>query len=420
MPSFFENIQKYIEDAARIVCISGDVLGRLEKPDKILDFEISVGGRKFSAWRVQHSNVLGPYKGGIRYHQDSNLDEVKALASLMTLKTSLAGIPFGGAKGAVKVDPRKLNIKDLEELSRGYVRAIWQEIGTEKDVPAPDVGTTPQIMDWMVDEYSRLVGKWTPVAFTGKSIEKGGSRGRDIATGFGGFMILREFLNLQLITYNLQPKTVAVQGFGNVGANIAKILYEKGFKVVAISDSKGALHEEDGIDIPKVMDVKEKTGIIDRAKCYAVSAERLASNIACQEFTNEDLLEMPVDILIPAALENVINENNAEKIGAKVILEMANGPITPEADAVLEKRGIEVLPDILANSGGVVGSYFEWVQNKQNEQWSEEKVLYRIDEKLTEAFRGVQKIKEERSVSWRIASFVRAIMRITDSIKNTA
>ncbi|KKU06416.1 MAG: Glutamate dehydrogenase [Parcubacteria group bacterium GW2011_GWA2_45_30] len=417
MSSFFENTQKFIEDAVRITHISGDILTRLEKPDKVLEFEISTGsGQKLQAWRVQHNNTLGPYKGGIRYHPDSNLDEVKALASLMTLKTSLAELPFGGAKGAVKVDPRKLSSQELEELSRAYIRAIWQEIGLDKDIPAPDVGTTPQIMDWMTDEYSKLVGKWSPATFTGKSIDKGGSCGRDIATGFGGYVILREFLNLQPITYNLKFETVAVQGFGNVGANIAKILYEKGFKIVAISDSKGALHEEDGIDIKKVLDVKERTGLIDRAKCYAVSEERLASGTPCREFTNDDLLQMPVDILIPAALEDVINGKNAEKIGAKVILEMANGPVTPEAEKILTERGIEVLPDILANSGGVVGSYFEWIQNKKREQWSEDEVLAKIDEKLTEAFREVQKIKEERNIAWRLASYVRAITRVAEAI----
>ncbi|MBI2121955.1 MAG: Glu/Leu/Phe/Val dehydrogenase [Candidatus Sungbacteria bacterium] len=458
MSTFFENTKKFIEDAVRIAYIPGDILGRLEKPDKVLEFEIAVGdnpvrdpmpmasadaegrlvsngARKFQAWRVQHNNILGPYKGGIRYHPDSNLDEVKALASLMTLKTSLAGILFGGAKGAVRVDPRKLSLQELEELSRMYVRAIWQEIGPEKDVPAPDVGTTPQIMDWMTDEYSKLIGKLSPAAqqsgaslaqngragFTGKSIEKGGSRGRDIATGFGGYVILREFLNLSskfLVLSSESQLVVAIQGFGNVGANIAKILYEKGFKIVAISDSKGALYEEDGIDIKKVLDVKEKTGIIDRNKCYAVSEERLASGTPCREFTNDDLLQMPVDILIPAALENVINEANAEKIRAKVILEMANGPVTPEAEKIFTKRGIEVLPDILANSGGVVGSYFEWVQNRKGEQWSEEEVLAKIDEKLTEAFQSVQKIKEECNVSWRMASYVRAIKRVAEGNKN--
>ena len=422
MSTFFENTKKFIEDAVCIAHIPGDVLTRVEKPDKILEFEISSGsGQKFQAWRVQHNNTLGPYKGGIRYHPDSNLDEVKALASLMTLKTSLAGLPFGGAKGAVRVDPRKLSAVELEELSRSYVRAIWQEIGLDKDVPAPDVNTTPQIMDWMADEYAKLVGKWSPATFTGKSIEKGGSRGRDIATGFGGYVILREFLNFVPILdrHGERSKigtTVAIQGFGNVGANIAKIFYERGFKIVAISDSKGALHDEDGIDIRKVLNVKEKTGLIDRAKCYAVSKERLAAGTHCREFTNEDLLELPVDILVPAALENVINEKNAEKIGAKVILEMANGPVTPEAEKILTERGIEVWPDILANSGGVVGSYFEWVQNHKGEQWSEEEVLAKIDEKLVEAFREVQKIKEERGVSWRLASYIRAIMRIAEAI----
>ncbi len=450
MSTFFENTQKLVREAADIAKIPDDILARLQKPDKILEFEIMVGSKKFLAWRVQHNNALGPYKGGIRFHPESSLDEVKALASLMTWKTSLMGLPYGGAKGAVKVDPRALSMQELEELSIGYIRAIWQDIGPQKDVPAPDVGTNAQVMDWMTDEYSKLVGHWEPAAFTGKSVSKGGSQGREVATGFGGYVVLREFLkvrNSKLEIRNLQPK-VAIQGFGNVGSNLAKLLFDHGFKVVALSDSKGALHEEEGIDVQKVFDVKEKTGIIERARCYAVSPH----GEPCRQFTNEELLELPVDTLIPAALENVITMGNADKIQAKAVIEMANGPTTIEAEEILEKRGIQVIPDILANGGGVVGSYFEWVQsltpleNLQRYQlsleshidkksweeiyadvnsltgrgqkyWSEEEVLKKIDEKLTGAFTEVAKVKKEHQSTWRMAAYIRAVKRVAEAIK---
>lgn len=414
MSTFFENTQKLVDEAARIAQITSDILARLQKPEKILEFEIPVGARKFQAWRVQHSNALGPYKGGIRFHPESNLDEVKALASLMTWKTSLMGLPYGGAKGAVKIDSKTLSEGELEKLSRGYIRATWKEIGPNKDIPAPDVGTNSQIMDWMTDEYSKLVGHWEPAAFTGKSVEKGGSRGREIATGFGGYVILREFLkfgNWKLEIENSPPK-VAVQGFGNVGSNIARILFEKGFKIVAISDSKGALFEEKGIDIKKIADIKERTGIIDRNTCYA----SVSHSEQCKSFTNEELLELPVDILIPAALEGVITKDNADKIRAKVILEMANGPTTPEAEEILIKRDVAVIPDILANGGGVVGSYFEWVQSKDQKYWSEEEVLNRIDKKLIESFEAVGQVKNQYNTSWRVASYIMAMQRVSEAI----
>lgn len=432
MSSFLENTQKLINKATEVAQISGDMLTKLEKPNHVLEFEIPVEmddgtTKKFQGWRVQHNNALGPYKGGIRYHPDSNLDEAKALASLMTWKTSLMGIPYGGGKGAIRVDPKGLSKQELERLSRGYVRAIWKDIGPEKDIPAPDVNTTPEIMDWMTDEYSILVGKWTPAAFTGKSVEKGGSKGREIATGFGGYVVLREFLKVQNSTFvpssgrgkfKIQNSpSVAIQGFGNVGANIAKILFENDFKIVAISDSKGALFEEKGVDIARVLEVKEKTGTIPRDRCYSLSEEKKKKDLPCRTGTNEELLETHADILIPAALESVITEKNAKNISAKIILEMANGPITSEADAILEKSGIEVIPDILANGGGVVGSYFEWVQSKENKYWIEEEVLEKIDKVLADAFALVLRAQEDFDVSMRLASYIRAITRVAERIK---
>lgn len=437
--AFLENTETLIHEAAQILRLPKDILARLQRPEKILEFEIPVhrddgsehpvrnstdaqahqisnGTRKFQAWRVQHNSALGPYKGGIRYHPDSNLDEVKALASLMTWKTSLAGIPYGGGKGAVQVDPKKLNERELEELSRGYARAIWKDIGPQKDVPAPDVNTNAEIMDWMTDEYAKLTGKWEPATFTGKSVEKGGSHGREVATGFGGFVVLREFLKLNPKPSTLNP-IVAIQGFGNVGSNIAKFLYDNGFTIVAVSDSKGALFEEHGIDIYKVLDVKEKTGIIERTQCYAVSRERQKERTPCEEFSSAELLELPVDVLIPAALENVITEENAGRIKAKVILEMANGPVSAEADKILAEKGIEVIPDILANAGGVVGSYFEWTQNLRGESWSEEEVLRKINEQLARAFKDAAQTKSQYRTSWRMASYIHALKRVAEKIK---
>ena len=476
--AFLEDTEKLVDQAARTAKIPAGVLARLQKPDRVLQFEIPVRmddgtEKKFMGWRVQHNNARGPYKGGIRFHPDSNLDEVKALASLMTWKTALAGLPYGGAKGAIVGDPRQLSRRELEELSRGYVRQIWRDIGPHKDIPAPDVGTNAEIMDWMADEYARLSDKgqaaaFTPplqsagnqemreaqliarAGFTGKSVEKGGSRGREVATGFGGYVILREFLKLGNSVSNLETEfpSFAIQGFGNVGAHIARILFEKGFKIVAISDSKGALYDPDGIDINKVAATKERTGIIDRAVCYSLGQSREP----CRTLTNEELLNLPVDILIPAALAGVITKENAEKIQAKMILEMANGPTSREAEEILMRRGVEIIADILVNSGGVVGSYFEWMQslapleNLQKyeselrphigeeywqeivndvisltglaqEYWTEEQVLAKIDEKLATAFAAVAEVKEKYGASWRMASYIRAITRVAEAMK---
>ena len=461
MSTFFEDTQKLVDEAARMAKIPADVLARLQKPDHVWEFELAVkmddgSEKKFSAWRVQHNNALGLYKGGIRFHPASDLDEVKALASLMTWKTAVAGLPYGGGKGAVAVDPRALSPRELEALSRAYCRAIAPHIGPRADIPAPDVGTNAQVLDWMADEYAKIIGRWEPAAFTGKSVAHGGSRGRDIATGFGGYVVLREYLKTSVpdLVWNAfqtksgTGKSVAIQGFGNVGANIARILFEKGFKIVAISDSKGALYEPGGIDIRKVSDVKERMGIIDRATCYS-----LASHPGpCRTSPNEELLFLPVDILIPAALEAVITRDNAEKIRAKIILEMANGPVTREADEILARCGVEIIPDILANSGGVVGSYFEWVQSLapvenlkkyeselkshigekhwqeivgdvasltglEQKYWTEEQVLAKIDEKLAQAFAAILEEKEKYGVSWRMASYIRAITRVAEAMK---
>ena len=414
MSTFLENTQKLIEEAADIAMIDGGILTRLKKPERILEFEITAGGNKFQAWRVQHSSVLGPYKGGIRFHPDSNLDEVQALAALMTLKTSLMGIPYGGGKGAVKVNPKELSKKELEELSRGYAKAIFDKIGPEKDIPAPDVGTDSQIMAWMTDEYSKIAGYNVPGVFTGKPIELGGSKGREIATSFGGFVVLREYLrqakDLALLSGDL---TVVVQGFGNVGGHIARILKEAGFKIVGVSDSKSAIYCDEGIDVHEIIKIQKEKTAQGAAK---ISLEEAASG-RYKIISNKELLESDADILIPPALENQITLENAKDIKAKVVLELANGPITAEADKILEKQGIQIIPDILANGGGVVGSYFEWVQNLQRLYWEEEEVLGRLDKIMADAFQAVARTKKEYGITWRQAAYVRAIKRVVDAMK---
>ena len=410
MSTFFENTLKILEEAGAIAKLDGGILAFLKKPKNVLEFEISVdmekgGTKKFQAWRVQHNDVLGPYKGGIRFHQDSSLDEVQALASLMTWKTSLMGIPFGGAKGAVRVNPKDLTKGELEQLSRGFVRGVFDAIGPERDVPAPDVNTDGQIMAWMMDEYSKMKGYNVPAVLTGKPVELGGSRGRDIATAFGGFVVLREYLkkasDVSLLTGDL---TCAVQGFGNVGGHMARMLAEAGFKVVALSDSKGAIRRSEGINVSELIKMQKEKGIINNKTC---SLEE-ASGGNCKIIGNKELLEFDVDILIPAALENQITKDNAEKIKAKVVVEMANGPTTKEAEDILVKKGVAVLPDILANGGGVAGSYFEWVQNLQRFYWEEGEVIQRLDKVMTDAFRATAHTKGEFKCTWRQAAFVRA------------
>ena len=407
-----------VDRAANVLGLSQEVIQRLNTPDQIFEFEIAIrmddgAEKKFSAWRVQHNNALGPYKGGIRFHPDSNLDEVKALASLMTWKTSLMGLPFGGAKGAIAVDPRALSPRELEELSRGYARAIAEHIGPDKDVPAPDVGTNAQIMEWMTDEYTKLVGTPMPATFTGKPVGKGGSEGREEATGFGGFVIIKEYLKLKPLTAALNESTVAIQGFGNVGQNIATFLYQHGLRIIAVSDSKGGMCEPGGINIPRLLEVKEKTGIIDRNKCYALAPHEML----CRDCTNADLLKLQTDILIPAALENQITGENAQDMKARVILEMANGPVTPEADVILLPKGVEIIPDVLANGGGVVGSYFEWIQSRANDYWQKDRVLAAIEEKMIAAFRDVADTKKAHNVSWREAAYVQALKRVVGAMK---
>jgi glutamate dehydrogenase/leucine dehydrogenase len=387
---------------------------QLEKPQKIIEvnFPVEMDDRKvkiFSGFRVQFNNARGPYKGGIRFHPQVNLPEVKALAAWMTIKCAVADIPFGGGKGGVVVDPKKLSAGELERVARGYVRAIYQDIGPDTDVPAPDVGTNPQVLGWMADAYAseckmqnakcKISENEILATFTGKPIELGGSEGRVEATGQGGVYVLASLAH-KLKVKNEKLK-VAVQGFGNVGFYFAQAAQEVGFKAVAVSDSKGGIVSQQfsNLTIQQLSDHKKKTGSV-------------VGFPKTKKITNEELLVLPVDILVPAALENVINAKNVGEIKARAIIEMANGPVTPEADKILQERGVISVPDVLANSGGVSVSYFEWLQNKKGEHWNKEEVLSKLREKITHAFEDVWEESRKRGVSLREAAYALAVSRI--------
>ena len=389
------------------------------EPQKVIKGRLSIvgkGGKKksFQAFRIQHNDARGPFKGGIRFHQNVSFDEVQALATLMSLKCAVAGIPYGGAKGGVVVDPSKLTKDELKSLSIAYAKLITPFIGPWRDVPAPDVNTDGQIMSWMLETYEKKIGMQAPATFTGKPIELGGSLGRTEATGQGGVFVLDAYLkrNLKSPAYagrqisNLKSVTIAVQGFGNVGYYFAKLADEAGYKVVAVSDSSGGIYNPKGLNIEKVAEFKE-SGKPLKEKPLKVGEKVI---------TNEELLELPVTVLVPAALENAITGTNANNINAKFILEMANGPTTTEADHYLYERGIDVIPDILSNSGGVTVSYFEWVQNLNGYFWTKEKVNEELKKTITKAFADIDKIKKEKRISYRKAANFLSLKRIIDAM----
>ena len=351
----------------------------------------------FTGYRIQFNNARGPTKGGIRFHHEVDLEEVKTLAFLMTLKCAVVNIPFGGAKGGVVVDTKKFSKGEVERLSRAYMREIYKFIGPDTDIPAPDVNTNPQIMAWMLDEYEEIIGKHAPGVITGKPVEIGGSLVRDISTSLGGVFVLKEVMK----GTSVKPENtkVAVQGFGNAGMNIARILYEQKYKIVAVSDSKSGIYNETGLNIEKA--IKHKNG---KGSFKGFSGAK--------EITNEGLLELECDVLIPAALGNQITEKNAGSIKAKTILEIANSPITSEADKILENKRVNIIPDILANAGGVAVSYFEWVQNSMNYYWTREEVTKKLEECMVSSTREVLKACREYKRSMRDAAYILAINRV--------
>lgn len=351
-------------------------------------------------FRVQYSDALGPTKGGLRIHPAVNLDEVDELAFLMSLKTSLVGLPYGGAKGAIKINPKDLTPQEHEQVVRGFIRQIAHIIGPDYDIPAPDVNTNAETMSLMLDEYEKIVGHTAPATFTGKPFAKGGSLGRETATSKGGFYIIQEMFEGK----DPQDITVAIQGFGNVGGHLARLLHEAGFKVVAISDSSTGLYDQNGLDIPALTQLTSQKGA------------RLNSYTDAQHITNEELLALGVALLAPAALGGVITKDNVDSIKATHIVEMANAPITPEADDVLEKQNVVIIPDILANSGGVIVSYFEWVQNRNDEQWTAEKVDEKLRETILPAYEKVEKERQLRpDVDIRTICYLLAVKRILEA-----
>jgi glutamate dehydrogenase len=416
MISAFANAKKQIDSVAKILEEDyqdkkrfARAVNLLKKPDRVLRKSLSIrldNGkvRKFQAYRSQHNNARGPYKGGIRFHLQVSEDEVKALSTWMSVKCAVVDIPYGGGKGGIIVDPNTLSESELERLCKKYAEFLTPHIGPWIDVPAPDVNTGEREMAWMLEAYEEKVGYHAPATFTGKPISLGGSLGRTEATGLGGSYILTNFLKAKKMKEI--KTTIAVQGFGNVGYWFAKFAEKTGCKLVAVSDSSGAIYKPNGLDIDKLAKLKEKYG----------SFAGIPKSKNTKLITNYELFSLPIDILVPAALENSINKDNALTIKAKNILEMANGPTTPEAEEILLKRGIDILPDVLSNAGGVTVSYFEWVQNLHGYRWTKEKVYTELKEIMDNSFNEIYKVKKEKNISFRQAAYVLSVRRIIDAM----
>lgn len=421
MANCFMDAKKILLKIARKNKINNNLIKRLENHDLTAEYTLSINSGKnkkfFKAFRAQHNNILGPYKGGLRYHPNVSLDEVKALSFWMTFKNALIDVPFGGGKGGICVDPQKLSKKELNMLTREFTRKMSPIIGPDLDVPAPDVNTNSEIMEIIYKEYSRIIKKDSPAVVTGKPLSCGGSEGRTEATGLGGSFVLAKVLEKS--GKKPQDMTVAIQGFGNVGSYIAKFLHSAGIKIIAITESNGGLHIPDGIsDIDTLSICKKQNGFISNCFCDGLSCSiNNKIKLKGHHLKPDEVLELPVDIIVPAAMENAINEKNAGRIRAKYILEMANGPTTREADEILTKKGVVIIPDILANSGGVVVSYFEWLQNKKNEKWSKEKVNQKLQEKMIIATDKVIDLSRKKKISLRDAAYIVALTKISDSFK---
>ena len=405
----FDNFVAVMDKAAGVMGISEEDYLTFKYPERELKVALPVrmddGSLKvFEGFRIQHSTLRGPAKGGIRYHQNVNVDEVRALSAWMTFKCAVAAIPYGGGKGGIVCRPREMSKGELERLTRTYIDKISAIISPNTDIPAPDVGTNAQTMDWMVDEYSKLKGESVYGIVTGKSIEIGGSKGRNEATGRGVCFVTLEMMK----KYNMKPEDckIVIQGMGNVGSISAKLLAEEGAKIIAVSDVSCAIYNENGLDI---------AGIYK----YLDSGKNLLDGYTgdCKRITNAELLELPCDILIPAALENQITAENADRIKAKIVIEAANGPTSVEADEILNKKGVKVLPDILSNSGGVIVSYFEWVQNLQNFYWEEDDVNAKLKRQIVGAFNDVFDAREKYDCTFRVAAYIVALNRLVTAKK---
>ena len=416
--SLFEEASQRINEVVKYVDISDDTVETLKYPKALIEVSIPVRMdnydlKIFKGYRVRYNDLLGPTKGGIRYHPNVSIDEVKSLAFWMTFKCAALNLPYGGGKGGITCDPKKLSRFEVERLSRGYIDAIADFIGPDVDIPAPDVYTNQMIMGWMMDQYSTIKRRITPAVITGKPLSMGGCLGRDTATAMGAFMTM-ETLVPRLIKQK-EPITAAVQGFGNAGAELAELLYNAGYKVVAVSDSRGGIYSEKGLDIPQVRRFKESTRTLKAIYCEGSVCNIMTDH---EEITNEELLTLDVDILAPSALEDQITEANADKIRAKAIFEVANGPVTPDADRILNKRGITVVPDILVNAGGVTVSYFEWIQNRTGFYWPLDKINTRLREKMINETNRIWEIAQEKSIPLRTAAYVHAFKRITEAVNS--
>ena len=401
MENSLATAKKQLSDAADILDLDDSLFKILKDPKHVLEDEISIRTdsgetERFKSYRVQHNDALGPYKGGIRFHPEVDLNDVKALAMLMTWKTSLMQVPFGGSKGGVTVDPKNLSDSEIQSVSRSFVKNFSDHLGPRKDIPAPDVYTNARIMSWMLDEYEKITKEHAPGTFTGKPLELGGIKIRNEATGLGGFFIA----DAAASKLELNPKKtrVAIQGFGNAGFHIARLLHGKGYNVIAVSDSKGGILNENGLNPDEVMENKAKT--------QRVSYE------GSKEITNAELLESEVDVLIPAALSDQITSKNADRVKAKLVLELANGPVTHSAEKILNERNVEVIPDILANAGGVTASYFEWVQNNSGFKWTYADSRERLKVFMIRAFENCRLRARRDQLTSRAAAYSVAIERV--------
>ncbi|MBW4544351.1 MAG: Glu/Leu/Phe/Val dehydrogenase [Symplocastrum torsivum CPER-KK1] len=413
--SLFSDASKRLQAALKYVSISDDAIEHLKYPKSSLSVSIPVrmddGSLKvFQGYRVRYDDTRGPAKGGVRYHPNVSLDEVQSLAFWMTFKCAALNLPFGGGKGGITVDPKALSKLELERLSRGYIDAIADFIGPDVDILAPDVYTNAMIMGWMMDQYSIIRRQISPAVVTGKPITMGGSLGRDGATATGAFFVIESIMpKFEQVP---QETTVAIQGFGNAGAVLAELLAKAGYKVVAISDSQGGIYAKSGLDIPSIRHYKAAGNGVKAVYCR----NSVCNIVEHEVITNQELLALDVDILIPAALENQITEENANTINAKYIFEAANGPVTSAADRILEAKGIYVFPDILVNAGGVTVSYFEWVQNRSGLYWTLEEVNQRLKQKIVEETNRIWSISQELAVSMRTAAYVHALNRLGEAL----
>lgn len=403
----YETALKQLDICARKLKLDPEIHEILKHPQRILTVSIPIrldNGRLtvFVGYRSQHNDARGPTKGGIRYHPAVTLEEIKALSMWMTWKCAVVDIPYGGGKGGVVCNPKEMSNGELERLSRGYIRAISQIIGPEKDIPAPDVYTTPQMMAWMMDEYSKIRGYYCPGVITGKPLSVGGSEGRNEATARGCMFTIQEAVKNN--GGKLKGASVAIQGYGNAGAISAELLHNLGCRIIAVNDSKGGAYNPKGMDPIKILEHKKNTGSV---KGFHGS----------KDISGKELLELDCDILIPAALEDQITKDNVGKIKAKIVAEAANGPTTPEADEILHKNKILVIPDILANAGGVTVSYFEWVQNLYGHYWSEDTVNAMLEKKMVKSFNDVLQIANKHNVPMRTAAYMLAVGRVAEAIK---